>query len=153
MQHTERRWPPSLTGKTHQRPAAGRWRGFLQSSKVCAGPRSVVSHYKNFLDRRRGRAGATLEEISMNGVAALQAPEPAPSGEIEQHIAVAVADAVSVLSRGMIEYWSDGKITSATKMAGSEQIANLYGLAQAAPAGVDFAAVARAECRRILQER
>jgi hypothetical protein len=91
----------------------------------------------------------------MNGAAALQLVEPAPtpSGEIEQHIAVAVADAVSVLSRGMLEYWNDGKLTPATKMAGSEHVAALYSLTQAVPTGVDFAAVARSEGRRVLQER
>jgi hypothetical protein len=91
----------------------------------------------------------------MNGAAALQLVEPASalSGEIEQHIAVAVADAVSVLSRGMLEYWNDGKIAPATKMAGSEHVAALYKLTQATPAGVDFVAVARSGGRRVLQER
>jgi|SRR6516225_3192615 hypothetical protein len=92
-----------------------------------------------------------------NGSAALQlVPElaPAPSEGIEQRVGEAVADAAGAVSRAMFEWgWCGGAITTPTKSLGSERIAVLYNLAQAAPAGIDFKLTARTEGKRVLQAR
>jgi len=79
-------------------------------------------------------------------------PAPAPSGELEQRLGVAVADATVAVSRGCLEWMGNGLITAKTKALGGDQIANLYWLFQEA-SGLDFFVIARSQGRRVLLER
>ena len=91
----------------------------------------------------------------MNGASALQLvtpePAPAPSGELEQRLGIAVADATAAISAGCLE-WMNGGLTAPTKARGGEKIANLYWLFQEA-SGLDFFVIARSQGRRVLLER
>jgi hypothetical protein len=90
----------------------------------------------------------------MNGSAALQLvePAPAPSEELGQRVGVAMADAVAAVSKGCFEWgWGEG-LTVPTKALGADRIAALYQLSQTLT-DIDFAAIARSEGRRVMQER
>jgi len=91
-----------------------------------------------------------------NGVAALRVvplePASTPPGEFAQRVGTAMADAVAAISLGCVEWACDGGVTAKTKDTGGSRIAALYWLLQEAT-DLDFDAVARTECRRVLQER
>jgi hypothetical protein len=63
-----------------------------------------------------------------------------------------MADAVAAISRGCFEWGWGGGLTVPTKALGADRIAALYQLSQTLT-GIDFAAVARSEGRRVMQER